>query len=171
LDVVARNLRDRFGARYVSFLFVDVAGRRLLRVHDTATRRQEHRAERIPLAGSSVYDDVLRYQRLVLAADGGQGQRVLAPVTNRGDTIGILELFLTDTSEEVLEQVREAAHALAYVIVTDRRFTDLYHWANRTTKVSLSAEIQRQLLPAASACEAPQVTLAGALVPASDIAG
>ncbi|MDK9496092.1 PP2C family protein-serine/threonine phosphatase [Streptomyces katrae] len=171
LDVVARNLRDRFGARYVSFLFVDVVGRRLLRVHDTATRQQEDRAERIPLAGSGVYDDVLRYQRLVLAPDGGAGQRVLAPVTNRGDTIGVLELFLTDATEEVLAQVQEAAHALAYVIVADRRFTDLYHWANRTSRVSLSAEIQRQLLPTASACEASQFSLAGALVPASDIAG
>lgn len=55
--------------------------------------------------------------------------------------------------------------------MTDRRFTDLYHSANRTTQVSLSAEIQRQLLPAASACEAPQFTLASALIPASDIAG
>lgn len=71
----------------------------------------------------------------------------------------------------MLEQVEEAAHALAYVIVTDRRFTDLYHWGNRTTTVSLAAEIQRQLLPTASSCEAPQFALAGALVPASDIAG
>ncbi|MGW4510129.1 PP2C family protein-serine/threonine phosphatase [Streptomyces sp. NPDC004436] len=171
LDVVARNLRDRFGARYVSFLFVDVVGRRLLRVHDTARTEREERAEQVPLAGSSVYDEVLRRQRLVLAADGGQGQRVLAPVTNRGDTIGVLELFLTDVTPAVLEQVQEAAHALAYIIVTDRRFTDLYHWGNRTTTVSLSAEIQRQLLPSAAACEAPQFTLAGALVPASDIAG
>ncbi|OKI62564.1 PP2C family protein-serine/threonine phosphatase [Streptomyces sp. MJM1172] len=171
LDVVARNLRDRFGAQYVSFLFVDVVGRRLLRVHDTATGERENRAEQIPLAGSSVYDDVLRHQRVVQAADGGQGQRVLAPVTNRGDTIGVLELFLTDATPEILEQVEEAAHALAYIIVTDRRFSDLYHWANRTSRVSLSAEIQRQLLPTAASCEAPQFTLAGALVPASDIAG
>ncbi|MGW0120184.1 PP2C family protein-serine/threonine phosphatase [Streptomyces sp. NPDC003327] len=172
LDVVARNLRERFGARYVSFLFVDVVGRRLLRVHDTATQRQEDRAEQVPLAGSSVYDEVLRSQRLLRAPDGAAGgQRVLAPVTNRGDSIGVLELFLADATPEVLEQIQEAAHALAYVIVTDRRFTDLYHWGNRTTNVSLSAEIQRQLLPTASACEAPQFTLAGALVPASDIAG
>lgn len=71
----------------------------------------------------------------------------------------------------MLEQVEDAAHGLAYIIVTVRRFTDLYHWGNRTTAVSLSAEIQRQHLPAASCCEAPQFTLAGALVPASDIAG
>ncbi len=171
LDVVARNLRDRFGARYVSFLFVDVVGRRLLRVHDTAVRQQEGRAEQVPLAGSSVYDEVLRTQKLVRPPQEGQGQRVLAPVTNRGDTIGVLEMFLTQVTEDVLEQIEEAAHALAYIIVTDRRFTDLYHWGNRTTAVSLAAEIQRQLLPSAAACEAPEFTLAGALVPASDIAG
>ncbi|MFF0052227.1 PP2C family protein-serine/threonine phosphatase [Streptomyces sp. NPDC005498] len=171
LDVVARHLRDRFAAWSVSFLFVDIVGRRMLRVHDTAGELQEDRAERIPLADSDVYDEVLRNQRLVLAADDGPGQRVLAPVTNRGDTIGVLELFLTKVTPDVLEHVKEAAHALAYIIVTDRRFTDLYHWGNRTTTVSVAAEIQRQLLPTAAACEAPQFTLAGALVPASSIAG
>ncbi|MFD3880668.1 PP2C family protein-serine/threonine phosphatase [Streptomyces microflavus] len=173
LDVVARNLRTRFGARYVSFLFVDVVGRRLLRVNDTAAAAepQEDRAEQVPLAGSSMYDDVLRTQKAVHVAVGTQGFRVLAPVTNRGDTIGVLELFLHTVTEDVLTQVEDAAHALAYIIVTDRRFTDLYHWGNRTTTVSLAAEIQRQLLPSAPSCEAPEFTLAGALVPASDIAG
>ncbi|MGQ4434187.1 PP2C family protein-serine/threonine phosphatase [Streptomyces sp. SAS_260] len=171
LDVVARNLRDRFGARYVSFLFIDVVGRRLLRVNDTAITEQEAQTEQVPLVGSSVYDEVLRTQKPVQAPQGAEGQRVLAPVTNRGDAIGVLELFLTDVTEDVLEQVEEAAHALAYIIVTDRRFTDLYHWGNRTTAVSLAAEIQRQLLPSAPSCEAPEFTLAGALVPASDIAG
>ncbi|MFD8308385.1 PP2C family protein-serine/threonine phosphatase [Streptomyces sp. NPDC059690] len=173
LDVVARNLRERFGARYVSFLFVDVVGRRLLRVSDNTATPQHRQAEHVALAGSSVYDQVLRTQKLVRAPHDGPdpGQRVLAPVTNRGDAIGVLELFLTDATPEVLEQVEEAAHALAYIIVTDRRFTDLYHWGNRTTTVSLAAEIQRQLLPSASSCEAPEFDLAGALVPASDIAG
>ncbi|MFI8178591.1 PP2C family protein-serine/threonine phosphatase [Streptomyces microflavus] len=172
LDVVARNLRTRFGARYVSFLFVDVVGRRLLRVNDTATTPpEEDRAEQVPLADSSIYDDVLRTQKVVHVAEGTDGFRVLAPVTNRGDTIGVLELFLHQVTEDVLIQVEDAAHALAYIIVTDRRFTDLYHWGNRTTTVSLAAEIQRQLLPSAASCEAPEFTLAGALVPASDIAG
>ncbi|MFD3875049.1 PP2C family protein-serine/threonine phosphatase [Streptomyces sp. NPDC058623] len=171
LNVVARNLRDRFGARYVSFLFIDVVGRRMLRVHDTAGVPPDERAERIPLADSGIYDEVLRTQRLVREPDGS-GQRVLAPVTNRGDTVGVLELFLTtDVTDELLAQVEDAAHALAYIIVTDRRFTDLYHWGNRTTTVSVAAEIQRQLLPSAAACEAPQFTLAGALVPAATIAG
>ncbi|MFD9474423.1 PP2C family protein-serine/threonine phosphatase [Streptomyces goshikiensis] len=171
LNVVARNLSDRFDAHYVSFLFVDVVGRRLLRVSEKTATQLEDRAEQVPLVGSSVYDEVLRTQKLVLAPDGGHGQRVLAPVTNRGDTIGVLELFLTQVTPDVLAQVEEAGHALAYIIVTYRRFTDLYHWGNRTTTVSLAAEIQRQLLPSGPSCEAAEFALAGALVPASDIAG
>lgn len=171
LDVVARYLRDRFGARYVSFLFADAVGRRLLRVSDSASRTSERRAEQVPLAGSSPYDEVLRTQRVLHTVYGDPERRVLAPVTNRGDTIGVLELFLTHVTQDVLQQVEQAAHALAYIIVTDRRFTDLYHWGNRTTSVSLAAEIQRQLLPSAPSCDAAEFALAGALIPASDIAG
>ncbi|MEU6386689.1 PP2C family protein-serine/threonine phosphatase [Streptomyces bauhiniae] len=170
LDVVARNLRDRFGAQYVSFLFVDVVGHRVVRVTEETSTQQGRRADQIPLAGS-LYDEVLRTQKPVRAVDGGQGQRVLAPVTNRGDTIGVLELWLPDVTEDVLEQVEGAAHALAYIVVTDRRFTDLYHWGQRTTPVSLAAEIQRQLLPSAPSCEAAEFALAGALVPADSSAG
>ncbi|MEV7385947.1 PP2C family protein-serine/threonine phosphatase [Streptomyces sp. NPDC091215] len=170
LDVVARNLRERFGARYVSFLFLDVVGRRLLRVSEEAATPQERRAEEVPF-DDGVYDEVLRVQQTVRVPEGERGHRVLTPVTTRGDAIGVLELFLSEATREVLEQVEEAAHALAYIIVTDRRFTDLYHWGNRTTSVSLAAEIQRQLLPSAPSCEAPEFALAGALVPAADIAG
>ncbi len=68
----------RFGARYVSFLFVDVVGRRLLRVNDTAAAEPEDdRAEQVPLAGSSMYDDVLRTQKVVHVPEGTQGFRVL----------------------------------------------------------------------------------------------
>ncbi len=172
VDVVARDLRTRFGARYVSFLFVDLVGSRLLRVNDmTGASRGEDRTERVPLEGSGIYDKVLRSQKVVQEDQNGRGQRILAPVTNRGDTIGVLELFLDAVTEEVLAQIEDAALALAYIIVTDRRFTDLYHWGNRTTPVSLAAEIQRQLLPSAASCDAAEFALAGALVPAADIAG
>ncbi|MBK3558049.1 serine/threonine-protein phosphatase [Streptomyces sp. MBT56] len=172
VDVVARDLRTRFGARYVSFLFVDLVGNRLLRVNDmTGASRGEDRTERVPLEGSGIYDKVLRSQKVVQEDQNGRGQRILAPVTNRGDTIGVLELFLDAVTEEVLAQIEDAALALAYIIVTDRRFTDLYHWGNRSTPVSLAAEIQRQLLPSAASCDAAEFSLAGALVPAADIAG
>lgn len=170
LDVVARNLRDRCGAYSVSFLLVDVMGRKVVRVSEEASARQGRRADQIDLPGS-VYDQVLRSQKLLRMSEGEHGQRLIAPVTNRGDAIGFLELFLPETPRGVPDQIEEAAHALAYLIVTDRRFTDLYHWGQRTTKVSLAAEIQRQLLPSAPSCEAAEFALACALVPADSIAG
>jgi serine phosphatase RsbU (regulator of sigma subunit) len=173
VDVVARDLQKRFGAQHVSFLFVDLIGQRLVRLtaagEGGSSESGEH-GESIELQGS-VYDRVLQSQCRHVEGDGQGGQRVIAPVTNRGDCIGVLEVTLQHADESVLRQVGEAAHALAYIVITDRRFTDLYHLSRRTTRTSLAAEIQHQLLPSASCCEAEQFTLAAGLVPADDIGG
>lgn len=101
----------------------------------------------------------------------GRRYRLVAPVTNRGDCIGVLELVVPRADDVVRDAVAQAAHALAYIVVTDRRFTDLYHWGGRTSGMSLAAEIQHQLLPSASTCEAAQFTLACGLAPANDVGG
>ncbi|MDX3799323.1 PP2C family protein-serine/threonine phosphatase [Streptomyces sp. AK04-3B] len=169
VDVVAHDLQKRFGAERVSFLFVDLVGQRLVRLVAAGADVEDH-DEPMDLQGS-VYDSVLRSQRQHVEADGQDGRRVITPVTNRGDCIGVLEMTLQSVDDTVLQQVRDAAHALAYIIVTDRRFTDLYHLGRRTTETSLAAEIQHQLLPSAACCEATQFTLAAGLVPADDIGG
>jgi serine phosphatase RsbU (regulator of sigma subunit) len=63
------------------------------------------------------------------------------------------------------------AHVLAFVVIANRRHTDLFEWGQRTRPLSLSAEIQHRLLPGPQTCEAGSFTLAGWLEPASDIAG
>ncbi|MEV5434335.1 PP2C family protein-serine/threonine phosphatase [Streptomyces sp. NPDC052701] len=171
VDVVARYLQKRFGAVSVSLLFLDFVGQELVRLNAAGDAGPGGTStERIPLRGSA-YDRVLRTQRLHQERDAGGGHRVVVPVTNRGDCVGVLEMTLPGTDDTVLRHVAEAAHALAYIIVTDRRFTDLYQWGQRTTRMTLAAEIQHQLLPSASCCEAPQFTLACGLVPADDIGG
>ncbi|GAB3105748.1 PP2C family protein-serine/threonine phosphatase [Streptomyces calidiresistens] len=172
VSVVAEHLEHRFGAFTVSFLFVDVVGRRVVRLTTGGMDGGEDgRSRGIPLSGS-VYDEVLRSQASRVEEAGNGGYRVVAPVTNRGDCLGVLEVFLpAPVDDTALRGVEEAAHALAYIIVTDRRFTDIYQWGRRTTRVSLAAEIQHQLLPSASCCEADGLTVAGALVPADRIGG
>ncbi|MEU3148757.1 MULTISPECIES: PP2C family protein-serine/threonine phosphatase [unclassified Streptomyces] len=169
VDVVAHDLQKRLGAERVSFLFVDLIGQRLVRLV-AAGGDAVDRGGPIDLLGS-VYDGVLQSQRQHVEADGQGGRWVITPVTNRGDCLGVLEVSLQSADDTVLRQVREAAHALAYIIVTDRRFTDLYHLGRRTTETSLAAEIQHQLLPSAPCCEAAQFTLAAGLIPADDIGG
>ncbi|WP_069169558.1 PP2C family protein-serine/threonine phosphatase [Streptomyces griseus] len=170
VEVLANDLRKRFGAERVSFLFADLVGQRLLRLSTQTDDDLGEAPERIDLEGS-VYDAVLRSQRQHVEPDGQGGRRVISPVTNRGDCIGLLEATMQNADAAVLAQIEDAAHALAYIIVTDRRFTDLYHAGRRTTRTSLAAEIQHQLLPSSSCCEAPQFTLAAGLVPADDIGG
>src|SRR4029450_8618449 len=63
------------------------------------------------------------------------------------------------------------AHALAYFVIANRRFTDLFDWGQRSVPLSLEAELQHQLLPASYTCEGGQFTLAGWLEPAGDIGG
>lgn len=170
VQVVAKNLTERFGAVDVSFLFLGLVGREMVRLTRVGEIDAGDRPHRVRLHGS-VYDEVLTSQQIHFEPVGEGGKRLVAPVTNRGDPIGVLELTLPRFEESMVEEVRETVHALAYVIVTDRRFTDLYHWGQRTIPMSLAAEIQHQLLPSASCCEAAQFTLAGALIPTEDVAG
>ncbi|HEX2102065.1 MAG TPA: PP2C family protein-serine/threonine phosphatase [Solirubrobacteraceae bacterium] len=70
-----------------------------------------------------------------------------------------------------MADVALAAHTLAYVIIANRRFTDLFEWGKRSVPLSLAAEIQHRLLPGSYTCEAGQFTLAGWLEPAGNVGG
>lgn len=170
VDVFAEDLRRRYDATKVSFLIVDLTGKAVARLSTAGEVEDARQAERIPLFGS-VYEVVIRTQRLYQESTG-MGQRVIVPVTNRGDAIGLLELLLPDApGEGVLEAVGEAAHMLAYVVIANGRFTDLYTWGKRSRPPTLAAEIQYQLLPLSLSCEAAQFTLCGSLEPSEDLSG
>ena len=174
-DVLAELLTDALGASEVSFLVADFSGRALVRLGHAAgnaggrTQGRET-AERVTLAGSP-HGRALARQRLEVETEPG-GARLYAPVTNRGDAIGVLQLSLARMpDEQTLTDVALAAHALAYVVIANRRFTDLFEWGQRSVRLSLAAEIQHRLLPGSFTCEAGQFTLAAWLEPSGDIAG
>ncbi|MFD1658058.1 PP2C family protein-serine/threonine phosphatase [Streptomyces caeni] len=170
VDVVEEDLRRRFQATKVSFLIVDLTGKAVARLSTVGAVEGGREAERIDLFGS-VYEQVIRTQRPYQEATG-QGQRLILPVTNRGDAIGLLELLLpVAPGEDVLDAVGEAAHALAYIVIANGRFTDLYTWGKRSRPPSLAAEIQYQLLPQSLSCEAAQFALSGNLEPSEDLSG
>lgn len=172
LDVVARMLREHLGAASVSFLITDFTGGSVVRLGMAGSVETDEPARRIKLRGT-LYDDVIRTQRPSVE-DKGEGAlvRIVAPVTNRGDAIGLLELFLPAAPDaEVMREIGETAHALAYIVIANRSFTDVYQWGRRTMPLSLAAEIQHRLLPESLACEAAQFAVAGALEPADHVGG
>jgi serine phosphatase RsbU (regulator of sigma subunit) len=170
-DVVGERLAQTLGATAVSFLIADFSGQALIRLDYDGSAggvRAQGRetAERVPLA------DTPQGRALAEQAVEVVGTCVYAPVTNRGEAIGVLELTLPQAPDaEAITDIAVAAHALAYVVIANRRFTDLFAWGQRSVKLSLAAEIQHRLLPGAYTCEAGQFTLAAWLEPAGNVGG
>ena len=177
VEAVTRELGVALGARSVSFLIADLSGRALVRLAHVpldrggAGRRDgEELATVVPFDGGPA-EQALRTQTPQVLTHA-RGCRVLAPVTERGEMIGLLELVLPAEPEtRLLDEIARTAHALAFVVIANRRHTDLFEWGQRTTPFTLSAEIQRRLLPGAFTCEAGAFTLSGWLEPAASVAG
>jgi hypothetical protein len=172
LDVVARMLSQRLHAKSVSFLLTDFTGTSVVRLGAAGDVETGEPPRRIAVPGT-VYDEVIRTQRpATRTEDGGSTVRVIAPVTNRGDAIGLLELSLPSAPDRAaMREIGETAHALAYIVIANRSYTDVYQWGRRTKPLSLAAEIQHRLLPSSLACEAAQFTVAGSLEPADHVGG
>ena len=176
IEVVTHELAAMVGARAVSFLIADFSGRAVVRFGraepgtDAAGLHRARSRETLQLA-DTVYERVLRTQQVDVRATA-EGAQLILPVTDRGDAIGVLDLILPQYPDaQVVADVAAAAHALAYVVVANRRHTDLFEWGQRTTPFSLAAEIQRRLLPSSYTCEAGQFTISGWIEPASAVGG
>src|SRR5215208_2500520 len=175
VDVLATALAEAVGAREVSFLIADFSGRSLIRLgHSGGTgmlRLQgQETAERVPLFGTP-HGRALSAQAVEVVAEDS-GARLFAPVTSRGEAVGVLELGLDDFPvEQTVADVALAAHFLAYVVIANRRYTDLFAWGQRSVPLSLAAEIQHRLLPGSFTCEAGQFTVAAWLQPSGEIGG
>jgi serine phosphatase RsbU (regulator of sigma subunit) len=175
VDVLADALAEAIGAREVSFLIADFSGRSLIRLGHSGGKGElrlqgDETAERVPLVGTP-HGRALAAQAVEVIGEHG-GARLFAPVTSRGEAVGVLELGLEDFPlERTVADVALAAHFLAYVVIANRRYTDLFEWGQRSVPLSLAAEIQHRLLPGAFTCEAGQFTLAAWLQPAGEIGG
>jgi serine phosphatase RsbU (regulator of sigma subunit) len=175
VDVLAAELAKAIGAREVSFLIADFSGRSLIRLGHSggvgALRLQgRETAERVPLVGTP-HGRALAAQAVEVVVEDGSS-RLFAPVTSRGEAVGVLELALEGLPPpQTVADVALAAHFLAYVVIANRRYTDLFEWGQRSVPLSLAAEIQHRLLPGAFTCEAGQFTLAAWLQPAGEIGG
>ena len=171
-DVIATALSKLLEVREVSFLIADFSGRTLVRLGhwssgDTGILA---RTERIPLRDTG-HGRALSEQSVVVEPSD-DGARVFAPITSRGDAIGVLELLLPDAPDpHAGRQIAQAAHALAYLVIANQRHTDVFEWGQRSVSLSLSAEIQHRLLPGSYTCEGGQFTLAGWLEPAGEVGG
>ena len=195
VEAVTDALATALGASAVFFLIADVSGRGLVRLSHGASDEvlaglglgglegvarldDDEQAVVVPFDGGPV-EEALRTQtvQVIPPAGGavdGQVRRwvVLAPVTERGEVLGLLQLSTpTALDASALAQISRVAHLLAFVVIANRRHTDLFEWGQRSTAFTLPAEIQRRLLPSAFTCEAGAFTLSAWLEPAASVGG
>jgi hypothetical protein len=172
---VADELRRSVQGRHVSLLITNLSGTALVRLsHVTDAEEVEdgrnERAEPLALAGSLYESAMFTQSPDVVRAE--TGWLVLAPITERGDAMGLLEVsFASEPDADTVAYVGAVAHALAYILIVARRHTDVFEWAQRDVAFSLPAEIQRRLLPSAYTVEGGHFTLAGWLEPAHKVGG
>ena len=174
-DVVGTALGEMLGAADVAFLIADYSGDSLFRLGESsrstgASRGAGASPERVALRGTA-HGRALADQT-VQVVEEDESTWLFAPVTTRGEAVGVLELRLSGVpDEQTIRDVAGAAHALAYIVIANRRYTDLYEWGQRSVPLSLAAEIQHQLLPGSYTCEGGQFTLAAWLEPAGEVGG
>jgi serine phosphatase RsbU (regulator of sigma subunit) len=166
VEVVRVALEADAGAKTAAVLLSDYADTTLERLEGGGATASN---ASLPVDGT---DEGRAYRRqTVTVVDDDRGHRVLVPVTVRSERLGLLEVVLPSRPDDATTDVlRQVGAIVAYVIVTARRYTDLFERVRRRRSLELAAEIQWELLPVL-AYEGTAFALAGALEPAYSIAG
>lgn len=195
VNAVTATLAKDLGASAAFFLIADLSGRSLVRMSHGASDvelashtlggvegvvRLDNGEQAVavefadgPVAAALRTQTAQIIEPTLEGSDRGAARwTVLAPVTERGEALGLLQLSLPSAPDPVtLTHIARLGHVLAFVVIANRRHTDLFEWAQRSTVFSLPAEIQRRLLPAAFTCEAGAFTLSAWLEPAASVGG
>ena len=96
--------------------------------------------------------------------------RLFVPLLDGTDRVGVLVFTLDTLDDHDRRLARRLAGLVADILVTKSMYTDRFFQARRQRPMSLSAEMQWQLLPPLM-MTTPQVAVAGALEPAYEVAG
>ena len=98
---------------------------------------------------------------------------LVAPVSARGDRIGVLELHLvglSDSGEDGADGARRLGLLLGHALLAMDRVSDVYRTVRRGRSLTLSAEMQWDLLPGRS-LDAGYAAIAAQLEPAYSVVG
>nr|WP_237735819.1 PP2C family protein-serine/threonine phosphatase [Streptomyces sp. AA1529] len=98
------------------------------------------------------------------------GVRLHLPLLDGSDEVGIMSVTLDTVGEDDRRLLRRLAGLVADMLVTKSAYTDRFFQARRRHPMSVASEIQWSLLPPLS-MNTPQVSVAGILEPAYEVAG
>jgi hypothetical protein len=131
------------------------------------SKRSEGDAQPLKVEGTAA-GTCLQERRLV--EDESEGPCLWAPVIERADVIGVLGLELDDFNEETAHLALHVGIMIGHLLVTARKYTDVYELLRRNRDMNLAAEMHWDVLPA-TRYTGPSVAVCGQLEPAYEIGG
>lgn len=141
---------------YEQLMLVPLAGRGLLA------------GEELPIDDSRAGEAFLRLTAVEDVQD--DGVRMYLPLLDGSDEVGVMALTVDTVADDDRRLLRRLAGLVADMLVTKDAYTDRFFQTRRRQPMSLAAEVQWSLLPPMS-MRTPQVSAAGILEPAYDVAG
>lgn len=125
--------------------------------------------ETLHIEGSRAGDAFL--QKRVIEESQGDGVRMYLPLLDGSDEVGVMIVTLDTVGEDDRRLLRRLSGLVADMLITKGHYTDdFFKVRRRGQPMTVAAEIQWSLLPPLS-MNTPQVSLAGVLEPAHQIAG
>jgi len=110
-------------------------------------------------------------QAPVFREEAGGGVWVWSPVTLRAERLGVVQMRLPEPPDDDFSAgLGQLGAALAHVILSAARYTDVFERARRSRRFSLAAEMQWSMLPVRS-YSGREFAVAGQLVPAYQVGG
>jgi serine phosphatase RsbU (regulator of sigma subunit) len=145
-DVLVEELQRALGASGVVIYVVNHEQTTLVPLAAAASPPREPVGIDGTLAGRSfTASDIL------VAPAGERGRRVLVPVLDGTDRLGVFEAELDVEGEDLPERLvmllERYGHATAQALVSKRAYGDSLHLAQRTEPMDLGAELLRSVLP------------------------
>lgn len=138
-------------------------------LHSPAANREP----RVLPVASTLAGRCYQQQQLLHRLDGDEtSERVWLPLSRGSERLGVLEIVAqpAEVTPTLLVQLVNLASALAHVLACMAPIVDTIANLRRTGDMGLAADLQWSLLPPLTYADA-QVSLAGALEPAYDVAG
>ena len=105
-----------------------------------------------------------------LVISGDDPTVLWVPLSEGSERIGVLELIYDEWTGETPASLEPVVRLLVLIVVSKRRYTDVWHRTRRAEPLSDAAEAQWDLLPPLT-CSIDEVALSGILEPAYSIGG
>jgi serine phosphatase RsbU (regulator of sigma subunit) len=113
--------------------------------------------------------DVFRRRRTRTSPEAGR-TRVLVPLVDGSDRLGVLSAVVEEVTEQVTEDLETLAAITAELYLSKNSYTDVFERVRRLQPMDVAAELRWALMPPLTT-RSPRCAIAGLLEPAYDAAG